>query len=292
MFNANTDPNDIMGKMNTLIPTLHQHMVETHKSMLERRNQAPLPGEVIKQVIETATTWQQLAKEGMELAAQFANHGMDLGFVFAEHGMDLGFEFALKGEAVGPMANRVLFMAVQIGVMADRIGEMSDRILFMANKIGEFGDKILYESQLIVYTEQLIINESVLIEDTIKLFSGLVLDIVAILNKNDAYFEYKKVNVVQDGDVYHHLYENMNLMLRNMHEYSLAMLQKEERDRERENKTREFEIRLREATMSANQCYCPCFCADKEHFAPPGGEVDIPPEPSVPKSEPLVPEVE
>lgn len=291
MFNNNSEHGDLLNKLNDLIAGLHQHMQETHMTMLDRRSRAPLAGEVIKQAIDAAGSWEQFAKEGMELAAQFANHGMDLGFVFAYHGMDLGYEFSSKGEAVGPMANRVLFMAVQIGVMADRIGEMSDRILFMANKIGEFGDKILYESQLIVYTEQLIINESVLIENTIRMLSDMILDLAAIITGNATYFDYKKATVNVSNDVYPHIYENMNLMLRNMHEYSLAMLKKEEEDRERETRTRELEIKLREATMSANQCYCPCFCVDKEHFTPPTGEAPIPPEPSVPQSEPLVPDV-
>ncbi len=290
MFN-NTEHADLLNKLSDLITGLHQHMEETHKTMLDRRSKAPVAGEVIKQAIDAAGSWEQFAKEGMELAAQFANHGMDLGFVFAYHGMDLGFEFASKGEAVGPMANRILFMAVQIGVMADRIGEMSDRILFMANKIGEFGDKILYESQLIIYTEQLIINESVLIENTIQMLSSMVLDLAAILTGNSAYFDYKKATMNGANDIYHHIYENMNIMLKNMHEYSLAMLKKEEGDREREIQTRELEIKLREATMSANQCYCPCFCVNKEHFAPPTGEAPIPPEPSVPKSAPLDPEI-
>lgn len=289
VFGADTGNGDIMEKLNGLLADLQRHMHETHQVMLERRNNAPKPGEVIKQAIDAAMGWEELAKEGMELAAQFANHGMDLGFVFAYHGLDLGYEFAAKGEAVGPMANRVLFMAVQIGVMADRIGEMADRILFMANKIGEFGDKILYESQLIVYTEQLIINESVLIENTIKQLSEMVLDLAAILSGNDTYFEYKKTRSTGE-EVYTLIYDNMNTMLKNMHEYSLAMLAKEERDRDSENKTRELELKLRESTMSANSCYCPCFCVSQENPVPPGGTEPIPPEPVVPKSEPLTPD--
>lgn len=280
--NNNTENNDLLNKINDLIADLHQHMQETHKTMLDRRNKAPLAGEVIKQAIDMAGSWEQLAKEGIELASQFANRGMDLGFIFAYHGMDLGYEFASKGEAVGPMANRLLFMAVQIGVMADRIGEMSDRILFMANKIENFANKILYESQLIVYTEQLMINESVLIENSIRMLSDMILDLAAIVTGNSSYFDYKKATVNTSQDVYPHIYENMNIMLKNMHEFSLAMLKKENEDGEREIKTRELDLKLREFTMSANKCYCPCFCVSKEDFTPPTGDAPIPPEPKVP----------
>lgn len=277
MFGKNSEQNAIIDKLGNLSSALQQHIQETHRTRLERQNKSPPAAEVIKSTLDSATSWQQLAKEGMELAAQFATHGLDLGFVFAYHGLDLGYEFASKGEAVGPMANRVLFMAVQVGVMADRIGEMADRILAMANRIGEFGDKILYESQLIVYTEQLIVNESVLIEQTIRMLSDAVLEIAAMLTGNTAYFDYKKAALDKQTDVYARIYDNMNLMLKNMHEYSLAMLAKEERDRDRELKTTELALKLREATMSANACYCPCFCVDE-----PTTEAPIPPEPEIP----------
>ena len=279
MFGSSSQHDDLFEKLNSLITALHQHAQETHKTKLERRNKAPHAGEVIRQTVDAAMSWQQFAKEGMELAAQFANHGMDLGFTFAYHGMDLGYDFASKGESVGPMANRILFMSVQIGVMADRIGEMSDRILFMADKIGEFGNKILYESQLIVYTEQLIFNESVLIENTINTLSDALLDLAALIVGNDKYFEYKIAATEKSHDVHERIYDNMNLMLKNMHEFSLAMLKKEENDRERALKERELAVNLRESTMSANRCYCPCFCMDKEQSYPTGdGEANIPPE--------------
>jgi hypothetical protein len=60
------------------------------------------------------------------------------------------------------------------------------------------------------------------------------------------------------------------------------MLKKENEDGEREIKTRELDLKLRESTMSANKCYCPCFCVNKEDFNPPTGEAPIPPEPKVP----------
>ncbi|APZ41967.1 hypothetical protein [Acidihalobacter ferrooxydans] len=262
MFGEKFPPSDVIDKLNELMTSLQGHLQETHKTMLARRETAARAGAIIQQVVESAAGWEQLAKEGMELAAKFATEGMELGYEFATHGMDLGYEFASRGEAVGPMANRVLFMAVQIGVMADRIGEMSDRILFMADKIGEFGDKILYESQLVIYTEQLIIDESVLLENAIRTFAEVIAEGVATVTGNAAFFEYKRAVRESSQDVYEHIYGNMNLMLSNMHEYSLAVLQKEERDRERELQVRELQVKLREATLSANACYCPCFCTD------------------------------
>lgn len=284
MFGDSNDHKGIIEKLGNLSAALQQHIQETHQTRLARQSKAPTAGETIKSVIDSASGWQQLAKEGMELAAQFATHGMDLGFVFAYHGLDLGYEFASQGEAVGPMANRVLFMAVQIGVMADRIGEMADRILAMANRIGEFGDKILYESQLIVYTEQLIANESVLVEQTVRVLADMILDIAAMLANNTAYFDYKKAALDRQPDVYGHIYENMNLMLKNMHEFSLALLAKEERDRDREVEVMQMALKLREATMSANACYCPCFCVDKGSTQPPTNAGPIPPAPEVPPS--------
>lgn len=284
MLGFNEGSGNGIGQLADLAASLHKHMQEVHSTMLSRRAGSTMAGDVIKQAIDGAASWKDVAKEGMELAAKFATHGMDLGFVFAYHGMDLGYQFAAKGEAVGPMANRILFMAVQIGVMADRIGEMSDRILFMADKIGEFGDKILYESQLIVYTEQLIINESVLIEHTIKLLADMVTDIAALVSDNGAYFEYKKAVAAQQAaaDPYPLIYENMNLMLKNMHEFSLEMLKKGAADRERELKVRESEIKLREATMSANDCYCPGFFAEKATDEPLDDTGKVPAEPELP----------
>jgi hypothetical protein len=278
---------DSISQIEALATALQAHMQEVHQTMLTRRAGATVGSDIIKQAIEGAAGWKDIAQQAIDLAAQFATHGADLGFVFAYHGMDLGYQFASKGEAVGPMANRILFMAVQIGVMADRIGEMADRILFMADKIGEFGDKILYESQLIVYTEQLIVSESVLIEHTIRVLSEMTTDLAAIINHNDAYFEYKKAIATQQTaiDPYQHIYANMNLMLKNMHEFSLAMLAKEAADRERELKVRENQVDLREATMSANDCYCPGFYADQAPDTPLEDDSTIPPEPEVPKGD-------
>jgi hypothetical protein len=184
---------------------------------------------------------------------------MELGFVFASRGMELGFEFASRGEEVGPMANRVLFMATQIGVMADRI-------LFMSDRIGEFGDKIVYVSQLVIYTEQLIVNISSLITETIRIVSDLILSLVALASGNDTYLQ-QRLEYLKSSQALPLVYENMNLMLRQMHEYSMKALENERAARGNELRIREQQIRLREVTLSANACFCPCFCVPGEQSA-------------------------
>lgn len=221
--------------------------------------------------MEDESQCRDLAARALELAAEFANKGMDLGFQFASRGMELGYEFASKGEEVGPMANRILFMATQIGVMADRIGEMADRILFMANQIGEFGDRIVYVSQLIVYTEQLIVNVSVLANEAVRILSDLIMGLVALVSHNDAYFA-QRVEYAKATSALPHVYENMNLMLRNMHEYSLKVLDNQAQNRRDELRVRELQNQLRETTQSANTCFCPCFCVGAM-----GGRNGVPP---------------
>jgi hypothetical protein len=250
--------NDLDKKLLVFVDDLRKHLADMDRLAVDRQPSGTLAQTMMPEVLSQSAAWERLAEEGLELGYEFARHGMDLGFTFASRGMELGFEFASKGEAVGPMANRILFMAVQIGVMSDRIGEMADRILFMANKIGEFGDKITYESQLIIYTEQLIINESVLITRTIGVLSDLITTIVAMLQKNDAYLQLATQRAASDRSL-ELIYENMNLMLTSMHEYSLRVLDKESNDKEAELKMRDQQIPLRESTMSANSCYCPWF---------------------------------
>ncbi|QKT04177.1 hypothetical protein HUS23_10320 [Ectothiorhodospiraceae bacterium 2226] len=212
--------------------------------------------------MDDAAECRDLAARALELAAQFANKGMDLGFQFASRGMELGYEFASRGEEVGPMANRILFMATQVGVMADRIGEMSDRILFMANQIGEFGDRIVYVSQLVVYTEQLIINAGVLVTEVIRIIADLMLGLTALVADQEAYFQQRAAHAGATQTL-PLIYDNMNLMLRNMHEYSLTALKNQARNREDELRVRELQVKLRENTLSANACFCPCFCIDQ-----------------------------
>lgn len=275
----NIDP---MARMVELVTQMQARVEEHHQAVQARRAGMSSCSGLARQAMDGATGWKDLALHVADLASKFARHGADLGFVFAYHGLDLGYLFASRGEAVGPMANRVLFMAVQIGAMADRIGEMADRILFMADKIGEFGDKILYESQLIVYSEQLIINESVLVQHGMRQLLEAITDLAAIQADNTAYFEAKKDVVAPQP--YALIYDNMNLMLRNMHEFSLELLKKEAADRERELKVLEHQLRLREQTVSVNACYCPGFHADAAPECPPGDPAPIPPQPEVPST--------
>ncbi|MGA1863428.1 MAG: hypothetical protein ACMUHX_00035 [bacterium] len=209
-----------------------------------------------------STEGQSFVESVLPMAMGFAEQGMEMAAAFAEKGMELGYEFASRGEEVGPMANRILFMATQIGVMADRIGEMSDRILFMADDIVKFGDKILYVSQLIVYTEQLMVNMTVLINETIDTISDMILTMMAITTNNEVYLELRADLLKNENQSLNLIYENMNKMLDHMLEYSLKLLENEALTEEHQLAVRELEIELRETTMSANDCYCPGFCVD------------------------------
>ena len=217
---------------------------------------------MVAAVLQDASEWETVVERGLELAAEIVNKGMDLGFEFASRGMELGYEFASQGEELGPMANRVLFMATQIGVMADRIGEMGDRILFMSDRIGEFGDKIVYVSQLVIYTQQIITNISTLITEMIRILSDLILTLVALASNNETYLQ-QRVEQISNSQALPLVYENMNLMLRQMHEYSLKTLENERAVREDELKIREHQEQLRQITLSANDCFCPCFCVSE-----------------------------
>jgi len=253
---------DITKQVMTLIEDLEKHLKESHKLSLDARSRCGETTEkLMPKTLECTSDWKDIAESGLKLGAAFAEKGMELGFVFASRGMELGYEFASKGEDVGPMANRILFMATQIGVMADRIGETADRILFMADKVGEFGDKILYVSQLVIYTEQLIVNVGVLITETIRYISDLILTLIALVMDKDIYLE-QRVELLKNDQALPLVYENMNHMLGNMHEFSLKMLENEARNNEAELKVRELQAKLREVTLSANECFCPCFCVD------------------------------
>lgn len=220
----------------------------------------------LEEFVQTAMGWTEEGQNFMEtmlpMVASFAEKGMELGAEFAEKGMEFGFEFAIMGEQVGPMANRMLFMATQIGVMADRIGEMADRILFMADNIAEFGDKIIYVSQLIIYTEELMVNTTVLINETIRTVTDMILTMMAIINDNDTYLQLHASMLDRQNVALPLIYENMNKMLDHMLEYSLKVLENEALTRELQLEVRELQIELRESTMSANNCYCPGFCVD------------------------------
>ncbi len=280
MSHSDALPQDAMTRLVDLVTQMQARVNEHHQAVQARRAETASCSQLVQKAVDGATGWKEVALHVADLAAKFAGHGADLGFSFAYHGLDLGYLFASRGEAVGPMANRVLFMAVQIGVMADRIGEMADRILQMADKIGEFGDKILYESQLIVYSEQLVINESVLVQHSVGQLLQTLTDMAALQAGNEAYFEHRQDHPPQSPHAL--VYENMNLMLRQMHEFSLEMLKKEAADRDRAVRALEHQLRLREQTVSVNACYCPGFHADAAPDGPPGEVAPIPPQPQVP----------
>lgn len=265
---------DVVEHIMSLVNDLSQHLQEFQKLTLDVK---PRCGEItdkhLPSLFDAHGDCRRLAESGMTYAAQFAEKGMELGYLFASQGMELGYEFASKGEEVGPMANRILFMATQIGEMADRIGEMADRILFMADKIVEFGNRIVYVAQLIVYTEQLIVNVGVLMNDTFRIISDLILTLVALSTGNDTFLQ-QRVEYLQASQSLHLIYENMNLMLNNMHEFSLKMLENEDRQHQNELKVRELQIKLREETKRANECFCPCFCVDQVGEQPAGGAPD------------------
>ncbi|CAB1127834.1 conserved protein of unknown function [Candidatus Hydrogenisulfobacillus filiaventi] len=284
-------PDPVQRRLLALADALQEDLRRAHALLLTPR--AGRKGQdFLEEVLERTEGWRALAREGMELAERFARHGldlsyafarhgMDLGYAFARHGMDLGFRFAAKGEAVGPMADRVLFMAVQIGVMADRIGEMADRIgemadriLFMADRIAGFGDRIVYESQLVIYTEQLVVHESVLIQETARLVSRTLLALLALAGGQAP----PPVPAEEEASRRHALdliYANLDRMLDHLQAYALAQLRREEAARTQETVTRlqeaavrETWTRLRRVTLSADDCFCPGFGTEQPAQAP------------------------
>lgn len=128
----------------------------------------------------------------------------DDAYNFAMQGMEYGYLFASRGEEVGVMADRILWMAVQIGLMADRIGEMADRIV--------------YTAQLIVYTEILILDFGILIYGVIKQITNLILTGLAII------FDREWYSPASEDIILDTINSNVTQMLSQMQEYSLAVL--------------------------------------------------------------------
>jgi len=150
-------------------------------------------------------------------AYKFTDKMAENAYKFADKGMDYGYMFASQGEELGPMADRILWMASEIGLMSDRIGEMADRI---------------------VHTEHLIINMSVnilnfglLIDSTIKTIAEAGLNAFAVsLDQEAPKLESSNKNL----DI---IAQNVQLILKQQHEYDLAVL--------------ENQLKLREKTLSA-----------------------------------------
>lgn len=120
--------------------------------------------------------------------------------------MTYGYLFASQGESVGLMADRILFMSVQIGQMADRIGEMADRIV--------------YTEQLIVYTEMLIQNFGLMMYGGMGTISNTMLSGLAIIFDRQWYTPASTAN----DPIVTSITNTTSQMLKNMQEYELAVI--------------------------------------------------------------------
>jgi hypothetical protein len=139
-----------------------------------------------------------------DLAYSFTMKIEDDAYNFAFQGMEWGYLFASRGEEVGLMADRILWMAVQIGQMADRIGEMADRIV--------------YTEQLIVYTEMLILDFGLLIYGGMKTITNLMLTGMALVLDREWY------TPSAEDQILTLIGGTMSQMMENMQAYALAVL--------------------------------------------------------------------
>lgn len=138
-------------------------------------------------------------------AYNFVSKMADDAYHFASDGMNYGYMFASQGEELGPMANRVLWMASEIGLMSDRIGEMSDRI---------------------VHTEHLIINMSVMILNFGLLIDGTIKTIAeAGLNALGMTFDKEVAQLSSSSAHITAISKNVELILTQQHEYDLKVLE-------------------------------------------------------------------
>jgi hypothetical protein len=153
---------------------------------------------------QTESDAYDFATHMADLAYAFTMKMEDDAYSFALQGMEWGYLFASRGEEVGIMADRVLYMAVQIGQMADRIGEMSDRIV--------------YTEQLIVYTEMLILDFGLLIYGGMKLIVDLILNGLALILDRKWYKNETKDQIVEL------IGKQTEKMMENMQEYALAVV--------------------------------------------------------------------
>jgi len=137
-------------------------------------------------------------------AYNFVSKMADDAYQFASKGMDYGYMFTTQGEELGPMANRILWMASEIGLMSDRIGEMADRI---------------------VHTEHLIINMSVNILNFGLLIDGTIKTLTeAGLNAMGMVFD-KEVTPLQSTTKHIELIgQNIQTILQQQHEYDMKVL--------------------------------------------------------------------
>jgi hypothetical protein len=153
---------------------------------------------------ETETDAYDFATHMADLAYSFTMDIEEDAYQFAMQGMEYGYLFASRGEEVGIMADRILWMAVQIGQMADRIGEMADRIV--------------YTEQLIVYTEMLILDFGLLIYGGMTQITNLILTGMALILDREWYAPETEDQIVTL------LGETTKQMMAQMQEYALAVL--------------------------------------------------------------------
>ena len=151
-------------------------------------------------------------------AYKFASQLASDAYHFASDGMNYGYMFASQGEELGPMANRVLWMASQIGLMSDRIGEMSDRIV--------------HTEHLIINMSVMILNFGLLIDGTIKTLTEAGLGAIGMV------FDKENIPKLESSSQHLDLIgKNIELILKQQHEYDLKVL--------------ENQVELREVTTRA-----------------------------------------
>lgn len=146
-------------------------------------------------------------------AYKFVSKMADDAYHFASDGMNYGYMFASQGEELGPMADRVLWMASEIGLMADRIGEMSDRIV--------------HTEHLIINMSVMILNFGLLIDGTIKTIAESGLNALAMV------FEKSEIPALKSSSQHIELIgKNIELILTQQHEYDLKVLENQKDLRE------------------------------------------------------------
>ena len=146
-------------------------------------------------------------------AYKFVSKMADDAYHFASDGMNYGYMFASQGEELGPMANRVLWMASEIGLMADRIGEMSDRIV--------------HTEHLIINMSVMILNFGLLIDGTIKTIAESGLNAIGMIFDKELIPELKS----SSGHI-ELIGKNVEQILSQQHEYDLRVLENQKDLRE------------------------------------------------------------
>jgi len=206
---TNEAPNALSGIFD-LLKDMNTNFSSTNKDYVAQTgNQAfsfaaLLAGLSYQFTADTETDAYNFAVHMSQLAYDFTMNIEEDAYQFAMQGMEYGYLFASRGEEVGIMADRVLWMAVQIGQMSDRIGEMADRIV--------------YTEQLIVYTEMLILDFGLLIYGGMKMITNTMLMGMAII------FDREWYTPTAEDQVLTVIGGNVSQMMENMQEYALAML--------------------------------------------------------------------